>query len=92
MESVDNKGNEWVNYFLVIIRREQSDMSVIFSLTGHRYIADSCQISKSETFQSEEYDYIWTVLVLIMEDLFVVLAYYFIKVVQVSLIQVTFSL
>lgn len=42
LESVDNKGNEWVNYFLVIIRREQSDMSVIFSLTGHRGIADSC--------------------------------------------------
>lgn len=42
LESVDNKGNVWVNYFLVIIRREQSDMSVIFSLTGHRNIADSC--------------------------------------------------
>lgn len=71
-----------------MIRRELSDGSAIFSLTGHRNIADSCQISKSETFQSEEYDYISTVLVLILE----VHACYFIKVVQVSLTQLTFSL
>lgn len=42
LESVDNKGNEWVNYFSVIIRREKVIMSVIFSLTGHKNIADSC--------------------------------------------------
>lgn len=63
-------------------------MSVLFSPAGHRNIADSYT---SETFQSEEkWMFILTIIVLMMEVLFVVHTCYFIKMVQVSWFQLTY--